>query len=146
MDVSAALHCGVELLAPALTPHGFRFEFRETGKGSGGAFAWGEFVRGDRRLQLHFRHALGMVTYHLDDLVLAHEDFMRAVLGTAGGNAYPGFSDDPLDGFRHLRHDLERYAGSFLSGSDAEFRALVERARSEPAPRGLKALSQSKAV
>ncbi|HJR65803.1 MAG TPA: hypothetical protein VJ802_05205 [Gemmatimonadaceae bacterium] len=34
MDVSATLQQGVEILAPALTPHGFRFEFRDADKGT----------------------------------------------------------------------------------------------------------------
>jgi hypothetical protein len=143
MDVSATLQRGVEILAPALVPHGFRFEFRRTDKGSGGYFAWGEFVRGDRRLALHFRHALGLVTYHLGNDVIAHEDFMRVVLGGARTNEYPGFSEDPLDGFRHLRHDLEKFAAPFVTGSDAEFQAIMQQARLHPPVRGLRALDRA---
>jgi hypothetical protein len=143
MDVSATLQQGVEILAPALTPHGFRFEFRTADKGSGGHFATGEFVRGDRRLELHFRWALGLVTYHLGEEDLAHEDVMRVVLRRVRKNAYPGFSEDPLDGFRHLRHDLEHFAAPFLTGSDAEFKSIVEEARLDPPPRGLRALDRA---
>ena len=143
MDVSATLQQGVEILAPALTPHGFRFEFRDADKGSGGHFAWGEFVRGTRRLELHFRFALGLVTYHLGEDLIPHEYFMRIVLRGARDNAYPGFSDDPLDGFRHLRHDLERFAAPFLTGSDAEFRAIIDEARLHPPPRGMRALDRA---
>jgi hypothetical protein len=52
---------GKEELDPLLTPQGFYFEFRSEGPSSGGPFAWGEFVRGDRRLELHFRDSLGLV-------------------------------------------------------------------------------------
>jgi len=46
---------------------------------------------------------------------------MPAILGTNGGNKYPGFSDDPLDGFRFLAYDLEHFASAFLQGSFKEF-------------------------
>jgi hypothetical protein len=142
MDVSATLQQGVEILAPALTPHGFHFEFRGADKGSGGHFASGEFVRGDRRLALHFRHTLGLVTYHLGEDDVADEDFMRVVLRGARKNAYPGFSDDALGSFRHLRDDLEHFAAPFLTGSDAEFKAIVDEARLNPPPRGLRGLDR----
>jgi len=45
---------GALLLEPALKPHRFSFSFREEGQGSGGHFATGDFIRGDRRLELHF--------------------------------------------------------------------------------------------
>lgn len=35
---------GASILEPVLAPHKFRFKFREAGRGSGGVFAWGEFV------------------------------------------------------------------------------------------------------
>jgi hypothetical protein len=53
---------GVSILAPALGS-GFAFEFRDEGRSSSGAFAWGEFVRGKRRLELHFTRDLGPVRY-----------------------------------------------------------------------------------
>jgi len=46
---------------------------------------------------------------------------MRAILGTKGGSRYPGFSDEPLDGFRGLAYDLEHFGGGFLKGSFEEF-------------------------
>jgi hypothetical protein len=52
---------GAAILAPVLEPHGFRFVLETEGRGSGGHFAAGAFVRGDRRLELHYRHALGLV-------------------------------------------------------------------------------------
>jgi hypothetical protein len=36
-------------------------------------------------------------------LALSHADYLRG-LGATG--AYPGYSDDPIDGFRHLALDL----------------------------------------
>jgi hypothetical protein len=95
---------------------GFRFEERAEGVGSGGAFAWGEFVRDDRRLELHFRRSLGLVTYHLGNHALSHEGYLRAMGVPPGANQYPGFSDDPLDGFRHLAHDLRAFVSEFVRG------------------------------
>ncbi len=53
---------------------------------------------------------------------------MRALLAPSGGNQYPGFSDDPLDGFRHLAHNLENFASDFLNGSGE---ALIQAALKE---------------
>jgi len=128
MQPSEVLNRGATILEPVLRPHGFVFVERGTGKGSGGEFAWGEFVHGDRRLELHFRYSLGLVTYHVGQMSVAHEHLMRTIVGSVGGNEYPGYSTDPLDGFRHLRHDLERYGSAFLTGTNAEFSALVHQA------------------
>jgi len=119
----ADLIAGADIIGDVMKPSGFSFEFRDEGRGSGGHFAWGEFVRGERRLELHFRGSLGMVKYHLGKLNATHETFMRE-LGILGCNQYPGFSENPLDGFRHLAHDLQ-FASDFLSGSAAVLRAAA---------------------
>jgi len=100
------------------------FEWRQGafGNGSGGPFASGEYVRGDRRLELHFRYSLGMVTYHIGNLALSHEQFMRHT-GHRLEAKYPGFSKDPIHAFRDLAEDLSRFGGDFLKGNGAEFRA-----------------------
>ena len=115
MNPKDNLVAGATILAPLLSSHGFSFEFREEGRGSGGCFAWAEFVREERRLELHFRHSLGLVTYHVGPLHARHESYMKE-LGVLGRNQYPGFSNDPLDGFRQLANDLG-YAADFLSGN-----------------------------
>jgi hypothetical protein len=140
MDPVAILEQGRAILAPVLAPHGFRYEFAGSGKGSGGDYARGAFVRGDRRLEFGFRFSLGEVLYRLGDRVAAHEDLMRALLGRPGGAAYPGFSEDPLDGFRHLRLDLERHGAAFLTGADAELARLFDAADPAKRPRGMAAL------
>src|SRR5208283_2251673 len=53
--------------------------------------------RVDRSLELHFRHSLGLVTYRVGRISLAHEDYMWAVVGQRSATHYPGFSTDPLD-------------------------------------------------
>ena len=109
------LNAGVSILLASLQPAGFTFHLRETGKGSGGNFAWGEFVRLDRRLELHFRHSLGQVQYHVGEHSVRHEPYMRE-LGVWSDCRYPGFSDEPLQVFRDLEHDL-KFAEEFLVGS-----------------------------
>jgi hypothetical protein len=51
---------------------------------------------------------------------------MRALLGKNGGNQYPGFSEDPSDGFRDLNYDLSHVCGDFLSGAGGHPRNTVE--------------------
>lgn len=141
MNPTEILLAGCEILEPVLVPHGFARRPFDSGSSSGGYFARTEYVRKDRRVELHFRGSLGLVAYHLGALSITHEDYMRAVLGRRGGNQYPGFSEDPLDGFRHLRHDLERYCPEFLGESDDAFRQVVAMAAAQPRATGFRALS-----
>jgi hypothetical protein len=76
-------------------------------------------------------YSLGPVKYYVGDLWLEHQPYMRAIGVASGENAYPGFSHDPLDGFRHLCIDLERFGHDFLGG-DA---SILRRAASEEAKR-----------
>jgi len=110
-----ALLEGAKVLESVLLPKGFRFQFREDGRGSGGHFAWGEFVRDDRRLELHFRYSLGLVRYHAGNHSACHESYMRA-LGVWDQCRYPGFSKDPVASFQAVAHDIG-FADDFLSGS-----------------------------
>jgi hypothetical protein len=134
MSPDEALAAGVAILSPLLERHEFVYVPGATGAGSGGHFAAGDFRRARvadvRRLELHFRHSLG----------LSHADYMRA-LGVRG--AYPGFSQDALDGFRHLLSDLTAQAGGFLAGPKAEFARCVEAAAHRNSISGFKRLSES---
>lgn len=107
-DVANTLRAGVLILNDLLEPHEFVSLLTDAGIGSGGQYASAEFRRGNRRLELHFRFSLGLVTYHVESAALSHEDYMWSVLGKRWASYYPGFSEDPLDGFRHLRRDLEQ--------------------------------------
>jgi hypothetical protein len=111
---------GVQVLQPLLLTKGFQFRFGGAGHGSGGDYAWGEFVRDDRRLELHFRYNLGLVRYHIEDQSASHESYMRE-LGAWEQCQYPGFSDDPESAFHGLAHDLT-LAEEFLSGSASVLR------------------------
>jgi hypothetical protein len=119
-DRGNILREGMRIVEEVLTPHGFRASVTAEGQSSWGAFARGEFRRGDRWIEGHFRHSLGLVAYHLGQAAISHEDYMWAVVGRPRVSHYPGFSSDPLDGFRHLAQDLAQYARDFLSGSDEE--------------------------
>jgi hypothetical protein len=112
------LDAGVDVLKPILEPLGFVFELSSEGPSSGGHFASGQFVAEDRRLEIHARHSLGLVAYHWGSVSIGHEDLTRA-LGVRG--SYPGYSFDPVDGFRRLRADLEGPLAPFLTGDAFEW-------------------------
>jgi hypothetical protein len=110
-----ALIDGVRVLEPLFRSRGFHFRFGGKGLGSGGNFAWGEFVREDRRLELHFRRSLGLVRYHTGEQSASHEVYLRE-LEVWDRCCYPGFSSDPMKGFNDLAHDLG-FVDDFLVGS-----------------------------
>lgn len=127
----AIMLTGIENLDAVLKPAGFRFAFEAEGKGSGGDFVWGRYVREDRSLELHFRHSLGFVKYHIGDDSLDHESYMR-LLGVYGRSEYPNFSSDPLDAFACLSRDLEKYCADFLKGDGKQFREIAATLRQNP--------------
>jgi len=122
-DPQILLEQGAAILYPLLSAHGFVFEPVSVGSGSGGRFAAGRFVRSNRRLDLGYRYSLGPVSYSVGLVSLEHSDYVRAVSG--GRGSYPGFPSEPLEGFRHLLADLERYGRTFLNGSEAAFALLA---------------------
>ena len=141
MNALETFRAGCKILDEVMNSHGFFLIEGLSGKSSGGDFASGEYVRGERRLEIHFRHSLGLVTYQIGDLLLTHEAYMRALLGKNGGNKYPGFSDNPLDGFRHLSYDLSHFSKDFLSGPGEEFERCAAKAEEQAKVTGFKALS-----
>ena len=144
MDPVSELERGARELAETLGPAGFEFVLLQSGRSSGGMFASGEFRKGDRRLELHFRWSLGLVVYHVGGDSLAHDDFVRAMQSTEGiqgTREYPGFSDDPQAAFRGLRADLECFGRVFISGTTDEFRALKRWVTGHPKQTGFGALT-----
>jgi hypothetical protein len=142
---TALLERGVAELAPVLVPAGFEFIQSDEGADSVGPFASGEFLRGDRRLELHVRSSLALVRYHFGDESLSHEDLVRGVRALdriVAEGEYPGFSTDPMAGFRHLRHDLERFGAIFLRGGAKAFRALKKWVNQHPKKSGLAGLGR----
>lgn len=127
------LIAGVQILEPLLLSKGFHFRFGAEGIGSGGKFAWGEFVREDRRLELHFRRTLGLVRYHAGEQSASHEWYMRE-LEVWDQCLYPGFSGDPSNGFEGLVHDLG-FADDFLVGSATTLRRAAAKEATNTAAR-----------
>lgn len=125
------LRAGCEILDQIMAPYGFRFVPGASGNSNFGLFASGDYVRGDRRLELHFRYSLGLVTYHIGDVSVSHDAYLRALTKDEGGNQYPGFSAEPLDGFRHLAHDLQKFCGDFLFGGGEILLAVTAEVKSK---------------
>jgi hypothetical protein len=116
---------GSKILDPMLEKHGFHFGVTTTGKGSGGNFATGVYVSGERRLELHYRYGLGIVRYHIGELELDHLQYMK-LLGVYMDCRFASTQlDGGLDGFERLRDDLELYCGDFLYGDGRQFCSLA---------------------
>jgi len=131
LDAEETLKKGIQALDPVLAPHGFEFVFERMGKGSGGHFAFGKYVRGDRSLELHFRYSLGLVTYRIGECSLDHESYMR-FLGAYGRHSYPDFPSNPLESFQSLASDLQNYCEDFVSGDGIRFRSYAEELKRKP--------------
>lgn len=126
MDVKLTLTSGILILDEVLLPHGFVFRDGPSGQSSGGDFASGYYFRSQRKLEVHLRHNLGLVTYHIGSIALDHPSYMRALLGPAGGNRFPGYSGDLSNEFENLRDDLNEFCADFLTGDGDEFRRCWE--------------------
>lgn len=112
---------GVKILSTYLEPLGFHFKLTGTGQSSGGHFAYGQFVCGDREIELHFRWSLGFVSYKAGNTVLGHEDYIN-LLDKHGQNKYPNFSDEPKDAFKCLKSDFENLLNDFAENNAVQFR------------------------
>jgi len=127
-DAVSVLEAGAAILTPVLAPAGFAFHLTSHGNSSGGDFATGRFTKGTQYLELHFRHSLGMVTYGWDDTAISHTEYLR---GLAVTGSYPGYSDDPLGGFRHLALDLAGPLSGFRDGDRRGYEAGLAAARQQ---------------
>ncbi|HET8922583.1 MAG TPA: hypothetical protein VFN26_06255 [Candidatus Acidoferrum sp.] len=124
---------GAEILERVLLPNDFHFQFQAEGKSSGGNYAWGEFIRGDRKLEVHVRGNLGLVRYHIGTDSVSHESYMLE-LGVREQCQYPGFSDDPKKAFLGLAHDLA-FVDDFLTGTGARLRQAAIKESADSAAR-----------
>tara|TARA_R110002096_G_scaffold28336_16_gene85961 strand:+ start:2415 stop:3029 length:615 start_codon:yes stop_codon:yes gene_type:complete len=137
------LQQGAELLSKYLNPLGFKFRLKGEGSGSGGSFAYGEFVKkrgffkSQLTIELHFRHALGIVIYKIGSMALTHEQYVE-LLGMKGENKYPGFSWNPVQTFEELLHDLRNLLTDFTEFDGKIFQ--------DQAPKILAELSQKHLV
>jgi hypothetical protein len=129
VSATEILALGRAVLDPILSHHGFVFDEAHANAHSNERFARGSWVRGNRRMEVGCREELDVVLYEVGGDLVAHDAYMRTVLGPVGSNMFPCVTGDPIDGFRHLAYDLERYAGAFLSGTDEHFKLIVQRAQ-----------------
>jgi hypothetical protein len=112
---------GCAILDPVMNMYGFSFAAGGAGRSSGGPFASCAYVNADRKLEIHYRFSLGLVTYHFGELCIDHESYMRALPADKRENRYPGFSDDPFAAFHDLAYDLQNFATAFLEGDSKQF-------------------------
>ena len=130
-DSRDVLGQGAEILRPTLEPHGFAFRIERAERSSGGPFAQGAFISRQKRLELHYRWSLGLVSYHVGRRSLSHDDYMRS-LRVKRDAEYPGFSDEPLDAFRHLASDLVKFCQDFVRGDGAQIRRFADEIENNP--------------
>lgn len=124
------------ILDPLLYEHGFSFEYGGGGVG-GGAFARGSYVCKNRTLDFRYRYSLGLVTYRFSDSSIDHASYMNSVLGTAGGNKYPGFAGTAFSQFQDLACDLQHFATAFLNDDFEELSRCIDKADALKKPPGL---------
>ena len=134
------LRAGAAILCELLEPAGFTFALLTVGNSSGGRFAIGEFIRGDHRLELHYRFGLGIVIYHVGDCSLSHTEMMRSQ-GFSKQAEFPTVLDKSLRGFDAVLSDLRNYGGPFLDADATQFAILVAWCAKNPKPTGFNALS-----
>jgi hypothetical protein len=134
------LRAGAAILVELLEPAGFRFAMPTVGNSSGGRFAIGEFVRGNHRLELHYRFGLGIVIYHIGDCSLSHTELMRSQ-GFSKQAEFPTILDKSLLGFHAVLSDLRNFGSPFLDGDSTQFALLAKWCAKNPKPTGVKALS-----
>ena len=133
---------GAAILGQLLEQHGFAFAPVSSGQGSGGHFASGEFVRGNRTLSFSVRYGLGLVEYRLGQSSIGHEDFLR-YSGVWGKHSYPNFGGTVAESFAALRSDIETHLRAFLQSTDSEFLTILRARNSEPSKyRGFSALKR----
>lgn len=110
MEEGAALH-----LRPLLEPLGFVFRVVRTANSSGGVSCEAELTRQDRKIELHFRHSLGLVRYHVGSISASHTAYWE-IVGGGRARRYPGFGSTPVDAFQHLAADLAHIRSDFVDG------------------------------
>jgi hypothetical protein len=143
MNPKEELIKGVRELEAILQPYGFKFVLEAEGLSSGGRSASGAFVSGNKRLELHFRYSLGLVSYQIANIKIDHSDYIKAL---GGKGSYPGFSDKPIDAFRHLADDLKKYGELFLQGDKTKFEELKKILSANPPTKRLQGLIINKNI
>ena len=118
---------GVEILAPALEQHGFVYAPSHAGVGSGGHFASGNFTRNSRKLSLHHRWGLGIVTFGVEEFVSPHADYV-SFLGVGDRSTLLWMPlASGLDRYHALRFDIETLFGDFTTGDASMLTAAARK-------------------
>ena len=139
-EASAILQEGRKYIDPIMEANGFHWKDGRSGNSSGGFSDSGEYIKENRKLELHFRWSLGMVKYHIGESQISHENYMLHLAGK-GKATYPGFSKEPLDAFKHLADDLQKYGEDFLSGDGTKLIGAVEKQKEKNKLSGFQRLS-----
>ena len=124
-DPKSELEAGIVILDPALLPHGFIFHFQNSGRGSGGNFAWGKYVRGDRSLDLHHRWGLGIIQYNIADLSIDHSAYLKSLGVDNESDLLSTPLESGLDRYHALRSNLENFCSDFVTGPATEWAAAA---------------------
>ena len=125
-DPKSELEAGIVILDPALLPHGFIFHFQNSGRGSGGNFAWGKYVRGDRSLDLHHRWGLGIIQYNIADLSIDHSAYLNSLGVDNESDLLSTPLESGLDRYHALRSDIENFCSDFVTGPAIEWAAAAK--------------------
>jgi hypothetical protein len=122
-----------ENLNPVLNPLGYSFESDGYAVTSGGPFASGFFVNGEKKIGLIYRSfsGLGSVNYECRQSAVSHSDLMR-YLGKEeesklkyDSKKFSSYARDDGDVLGALMHDIQSFEIEMLTGSSEQFyRAL----------------------
>ncbi len=120
-------------LNPVLNPLGYVFQMAGSGVSSGGPFAAGFYLNGERQIGLIYRatSGLGSVNYKYDQFTISHDGLMQYLgklnfsklkydpkkwssYGDNGGNVVDAFL-----------YDIQNYETDFLASSDEQFAKVL---------------------
>jgi hypothetical protein len=133
-ECKQALLTGVEIIDPLLNPNRYTFEIDGVGVSSGGPFASGFYVNGNKRIGLIYRAGagLGAVIYEYYPLSISHDTLMKHLgksnMGKLGYSdfRFASFSKDKGDPFEALAYDTQNFTLPFLNGTDSEFEGILK--------------------
>jgi hypothetical protein len=119
------LQAGIEVLNPFLNHVGYQFQFEQDGTGSGGHYAYGRFINGDRSIELHQRWGLGIVNYQIGDLAIDHSSYL-AGLGVDRDSHYLWLRLElGIERYNGLLQDLQEFCDDFLTGDADQWRKIA---------------------
>ena len=133
-ECKQALLTGIKIIDPILNLLGFVFEISGVGVSSGGSFASGFYVKGNKRMGLIYRAGagLGAVIYEYHQSSISHRALIQ-YLGKSNVNKlkysdfkFASFSKEGRDPFEALAYDIQNSALEFLNSTDSEFEGILQ--------------------